>query len=526
MMTAKFKSLMYREWRVSRKGNIIRACLLLGWVILIIAATTTGISNTDDLTNMDAESGEALNFVRVSALYTGFIAFACAFAMEDVFTADLNSGWLRYSYTLPITPFERALARSVRRNVCGVIALVISFVTGIAICAVGNAEYKLEYAVFNFIMWDVGVILSMFELPKLAGRSTDDIKQINKKMILPNIIFYGSIIIGLLIKYDFDINRLAMDIINIKTPEPGVGTLIIALILMVVLTLADFYLSYLLLRKAYYSDNRAKKSERRTVEADIIRSEISESHFMTGLLYKEFTQNRFGLLITALTPFICSLLFIAMHIFATVAIDEGFDDEGLIPMNFMTIIMALFVVSNYIANIFKGDDKKLWAYFVTSSPDGIKGFLYNKFLLIFASSGLFTASLFFEQTFIQTYFKLVWDETVKANIGFAVASFFILLFLNAVDIPFMIRFGSKRGGTIKLTLMMLVATAGVIGFGFLPEKAGMWLMDTAKSLYNGKADGTVMLVVSVMPYLALGAFLLSYKISCKLFMKGVAEYDK
>ena len=247
---------------------------------------------------------------------------------------------------------------------------------------------------------------------------------------------------------------------------------------------------------------------------------------MTGLLYKEFKQNKSKLLFAGIIPFGAILIYIAMHLFATFSIDGEFDSDSMTAMNFMTIILGLFTVSNVLADVFKGDDKKLWAYFITSTPQGVKDFLYYKFVLVFAGCGIYMVSLFFEQAALKTYFTLVWNETTDVKYSFAVISFFILLFLCAVDIPFIIRFGAKKGSFIKLTAMITTVTVLVVVFGLLPEKAGMWIMDTLKAIYTGKANGNIMLMLSVLPYIALGTFLLSYKLSCKLFMKGVSEYDK
>ena len=80
----------------------------------------------------------------------------------------------------------------------------------------------------------------------------------------------------------------------------------------------------------------------------------------------------------------------------------------------------------------------------------------------------------------------------------------------------MIRFGQKKGSYIKTSLMLGISTAFVLLFGFLPEAVTERIMQFFTDLKDGKANDTVMIVISFVPALCLAAYVLSYKFSCKL----------
>ena len=75
--------------------------------------------------------------------------------------------------------------------------------------------------------------------------------------------------------------------------------------------------------------------------------------------------------------------------------------------------------------------------------------------------------------------------------------------------------------------MLVISTAAVIIWGNLPYEYQDSIMKTIASIWIGEADSAVMLATGISPVICLVAYLLSYKISCKLFMKGVVNgYDK
>lgn len=90
----------------------------------------------------------------------------------------------------------------------------------------------------------------------------------------------------------------------------------------------------------------------------------------------------------------------------------------------------------------------------------------------------------------------------------------------------MLRFGEKKGSIINVIIMLCIAIAAILLLSFVPmeiqDKIFAWL---AGFLTNDFTDLTVLLM-GLFPGISVGAYILSYKISCRIFMKGVSEYDK
>ena len=104
--------------------------------------------------------------------------------------------------------------------------------------------------------------------------------------------------------------------------------------------------------------------------------------------------------------------------------------------------------------------------------------------------------------------------------------FFMLILMNSFSIPMMLRFGEKKGGIINTIIILCLAIAAILILSLVPmeiqDKIFAWL---ANFLTNDFTDLTVLLM-GLFPVVSMGAYILSYKVSCKIFMKGVNEYDK
>lgn len=108
--------------------------------------------------------------------------------------------------------------------------------------------------------------------------------------------------------------------------------------------------------------------------------------------------------------------------------------------------------------------------------------------------------------------------------------FFIQIVLRALELPFIICFGEKHGRTYKILLISVIVFVGIVYilFGKIPENMSLdsffdFIIRTAK---NEAVLSTTMLgVVAVFPYATFVLYYFSYKISCKLYQRGVNNYD-
>ena len=106
--------------------------------------------------------------------------------------------------------------------------------------------------------------------------------------------------------------------------------------------------------------------------------------------------------------------------------------------------------------------------------------------------------------------------------GLAIPLVFVQILLRAVDIPFTYRFGSKTGSIIKMICMVAIAILLSVTLIFLMDD---W--DSAAALAEKLFTGYSSSLLLAGLFAAISAvYCLSYRITCRLYLKGVEQYDK
>lgn len=246
---------------------------------------------------------------------------------------------------------------------------------------------------------------------------------------------------------------------------------------------------------------------------------------MTGLIYKECKQNRFLLIATAVLPLLVFFLPVAV-----LRNNEGLAATArILTEERGKTVMVLFVIVGYLlvgamqTFTYMGDDSKKWGYFMVSNPEGIKGYIYAKYMLILGMSMLFVFSMEMGEMLYGIFFSQVTKQSYVSMSAFFVLLFYLQLFLRAVDLPFVVRFGMKQGSMIKMILFIAVLLVILIIFAVIPDLMIAFIETVEKLMEN---DNGMLVLTGVFPYVSIGMFVLSYQISCKLYMKGVEHYDK
>lgn len=241
---------------------------------------------------------------------------------------------------------------------------------------------------------------------------------------------------------------------------------------------------------------------------------------MAGLLYRDLIINKKNLLMMALGEIGISLLIFCPVFFDGITSDTEFITALLSVFVFIVMFLTIGLMT---ASIFEADESRKWAYFITSTPHTDVGQIKEKYL--------FTL-LLYAALFMWCYFLAVLSAALggSANVMVAFEMMCIMLAANAIEFPFLVRFGSKAGGHIKTAVMMLLMIIAFeyIFFGDLsifgsPEKL--------LALFEKLSDTSLMtdislVLLAVFPYFSLGLYYLSYKISCKLYLKGAEEYER
>lgn len=246
---------------------------------------------------------------------------------------------------------------------------------------------------------------------------------------------------------------------------------------------------------------------------------------MKGLLYKECKQNRLYLLLTAAAAVAAIFLPVALCFADEIEPMESFKlllSEGE-TIRLLFLLLGFVAVGMMQGLTMMGDDTKKWALFTASNPKGVSGFVYTKYLLVFAMSGIMLIGCYSAEQAFSTLGYCVAGLDAMPIMSFAILLFYAQLLLRAVELPFLIRFGVRTGSMIKVITLV----AAVILFILLTL---FGLMDgffiVLNDLISGQMNDALSLAISAMPFAAVGAYYLSYRISCKLYMKGAEYYVK
>lgn len=522
MTAVKFRSLIFREFRISRKSILLQFGLLFAWIALSWAMQLSSMGSGDF--SEEQLSGTVDIIIMATAL-----CGAMYLLMDEVFKSDIDSGWLRFSYALPITPFERTAARFVRRaSVCFAGAL-IGLCNGAAVCANAGKPFGA-----NYIVWYIVILAAVIfgSLPSniftLRARSQAGLK---KAQTAAGLTMTGLMIVLVAVIFlasGADLKKLTESDSFFRLPEFTAGALAWAVPLLILMTAASFFTAYRSFKCAY---SGAVRPENRS--ADAVGDAVPEhTDGAVGLLYKELKQNRLVFILAACVPVLFTVFpfcFSAVEVMTGSAdVNKMFEMSTNLIIRVLMYVVGFFAVSGLMTEVFKGDDRKLWAYFVVSLPQGVKGFMYRKYVITFMMNLIFMISGILAEHLLATVNYFVTGTELAVNMqGLYISGVFILMFTAAFDIPFTVRYGSKKGSMIKMITMLSVLTAVIAVYSFLlPENIRSRIMSAAAALLNGQGGDTPTLILSFCPYIALSAFLLSYFVSCRMFIKGVNEYDK
>ncbi|MDE6725738.1 MAG: ABC-2 transporter permease [Ruminiclostridium sp.] len=518
----KYKSLFYRELRLSMKNTVITAVTVVVFALFFFTVSYV-VKNLslEDTNSIDMQNVYG-NMVLMSSAFLGLLPAMMNLGQSNILRSDINSGWLQYSFSLPITSKERAFTRTVRSAFFTVVGMLFGLLCTVGYCAVAEVTFSVKYPVMYCIILAAaqisGIITDFFVF---SARNTEQLKKMQQRA--------GFILLAFMIAAAFFVFKVS----SIGNSQPGVeilnklnaGMLIWLIPLILILTAADFFVVSKRLEAAYSSVGRITK------EKAEVSKELSDGGHPTGFFYKELKQNRIIIAFVAALPLLMMFLSLVMT-FVGGLTENKTDFVALLSSNDSNLVYSImiavgaFFASSFISGIFFGDDRKLLAYFIVSTPQGVKGYLYNKFVVCFALNGIYMISWYFTNDLYNTIKYAITGEETDSIASIFIMLFFLLLFVCTVDIPFIIRFGQKKGGYIKTVAMLIAATLLVIGFAILPEAVQDELMQIFDHIRQGKADDVIMLIVSVLPLIIMSLYMLSYRISCKVFMKGVENYDK
>lgn len=239
---------------------------------------------------------------------------------------------------------------------------------------------------------------------------------------------------------------------------------------------------------------------------------------MRGLLYKELVQNRNLLISAVLAEVSVSTVMILPLILGG---DSDIISELVLYLGMMIYLAMFAILAMLTASLFGADENKRWAYFISSTPATAAGQVRIKYLCTFIMYTLLLGYSF-------ALSKIAAALGGEVPFGIAFELYFLMLFLHAVEFPFIVRFGSKSGDMVKAAVSQLIMLI-VIEYALFGDISSF--LDDGDAAFElllrldkaGVIGGAASVLLTVFPFFALSMYLFSCEISVRLYLKGVED---
>ena len=243
---------------------------------------------------------------------------------------------------------------------------------------------------------------------------------------------------------------------------------------------------------------------------------------MSGLLYKNWRQMFGNIMVILTTQVVCSITTILFAFFTSSGGELSNDNAAFILFisAFMSFAIFFFIYLTYSDGLFAKDEKHSVTNFVISAPTGLAGQIRSKYYFIFAE---FVAILFIQYITDVIVCGIVNNSAVSASM-LLMLIFSIMLIFTAVEIPFIVRFGSSHGiqvkGAVMAVIVLLIAIYFLFGDISIFDEP-----DILAALQEKLTDAVTLGTTAVICAAAIPLYYLSYRISVKLYMKGAECYE-
>lgn len=235
---------------------------------------------------------------------------------------------------------------------------------------------------------------------------------------------------------------------------------------------------------------------------------------MGGLLYKNFFQYRWELVVIAVLQFIATLTVILAAMSPQIKADD------LVMTSVLMYAMVFFVLGFFESGMFAPDEKRTAMSFIISAPTGARQHVGSKYLsVLLIYLGVLSCCVMTDAAAV----AITGDTTISVTLPLLII-FSVTLLLEALSLPFMVRFGSSQGTNAKGTTLLVLCY--ILGMYILFGDISMFMEeDFLAAVKQFFSQGNIMLMLGIFPYIAMGLYYLSFRISVLLFRKGADNYD-
>lgn len=152
----KYKALLFREWKVTKKFYFTKILLFLFFVALF-AAVAFFVYSVNEFGEYTMENRCLL--ASASAIFLVLLPAVMVAEDNGLYKSDVNLGWIDFSRALPLTSYDKAFSKYLFKTIGILMGLMLSIFTTIGICAIMNCPIQIS-AIYAFI-WLVAIILGI-----------------------------------------------------------------------------------------------------------------------------------------------------------------------------------------------------------------------------------------------------------------------------------------------------------------------------------------------------------------------------
>ncbi len=237
---------------------------------------------------------------------------------------------------------------------------------------------------------------------------------------------------------------------------------------------------------------------------------------MFGLLYKELIIHKKQLLMI-LPIIVFALGWTIVPVQTTPDLNEWELDLVL----GMVSVMIMLTLEMFESGIMEGDERKKWQDYIVSVKDGIH--------MQIAAKYVFNAALSCSMVVIMTIFFSAASAVNGTDITIINVLLMQLLWLQllirALEMPFLVRFGTKQGNLFRMVLIGAV-TMGLIVYGLFGDLSVFGSLESFLKWMKDFLTDESSTILRLTPAVTWVLYYLSYRISCRLYLKGGEYYDK
>ena len=232
---------------------------------------------------------------------------------------------------------------------------------------------------------------------------------------------------------------------------------------------------------------------------------------MIGYFYKDLLLSKFAILTQITFLGIISLMSI---LFAT--LPQG----SLAPL--VLLEFCAFLLTNVInQHLFQADERRTWQYFALSTPQKEQGQIGSKYILVLLVNLVTLLWLLL----LDCVFGHMAEKPGLSTSSALLLFFSLMLVMDAIEMPFVFRFGSTYG--TKCKGFLLLGIFGVVAIYLLYGDISFLRTGDPLSAFLEKLQGgTMHRFLDLLPYIAAVLYFLSYCLSLKIMKKGIEAYEE